>query len=110
MLSLSNPLISPLPLIVLTAAGYFVATVGMKGAAGGALVTGGIIALLGFLLAFAAEVLLMRNTHLSVLYILIIGVETVLVLGFAMGIGEGLSFRQAIGAGLVLTGLAIVAV
>lgn len=109
MFSISQPFQSPLPLILITALGYVLATLGMKGAANGALILGGLLAFGGFLAAFVAEVILMRQTHLSVLYLLIIGVETILILGFAFGIGEGLSLRQAIGASLVLTGLAIVA-
>ena len=38
----------------------------------------------------------------------IIGVETVLVLAYAIWIGEGFSMRQAMGGLMVLAGLAIV--
>lgn len=110
MLTIHNTVNSTLPLILVTAFGYVLATVGMKGAASGLLLPGIALAVVGFLLAFAAEVALMRQTHLSIIYILVLGVETVIILGFAFGIGEGFTLRQALGAIIVLGGLAIVAV
>ncbi|SMX44826.1 5-aminolevulinate synthase [Maliponia aquimaris] len=109
MVPLVFPLFSPPVLVLLTAIGYVVATVGMKAAASGFHVAGVCIALTGFTLAFAAEVALMRVTHLSVLYIAILAVETVLVLAFAASIGEGFDLRQGVGAALVLAGLVVVA-
>lgn len=99
-----------LPLILATAFGYAVATFGMKGVAEGFLYSGIALSIFGFLLAFVTEVLLMRQTHLSVLYVVIIGAETLLVLSVAFGIGEGFTLRQAFGALMVLSGLTIVAV
>ncbi|MBS0122735.1 5-aminolevulinate synthase [Thetidibacter halocola] len=96
-------------LVLATALGYLIATLGMKGAATGLVGPGLALAFGGFALAFAAEVALMRLTKLSLVYIAILGVETVLVLAVAFGIGEGFTLRQGLGAGLVLAGLAIVA-
>lgn len=109
MISLFVPLLSPPLLVVLTAIGYVVATVGMKAAASGLPWIGVCLALLGFVAAFAAEVALMRQTHLSVLYIAILAVETVLILAFAASIGEGFDLRQGVGAALVVAGLVVVA-
>lgn len=109
MQDVSNPLQSPVFLVIITAVGYLLATVGMKGVATGMLWTRCCVALVGFVAAFIAEVILMRSTDLSIVYILIVGVETVLVLAFATGIGEGMTLKQAMGAVLVMSGLALVA-
>ena len=63
-----------LALIVLTAAGYAVATVGMKVAAQGVLGSGGLLVLTGFVLVLVTETVLLRHWHLPVVYIAIIGV------------------------------------
>ena len=109
MLSSSQPDLSAPALILLTALGYVVATVGMKSASVGWLVPGAVLGVAGFAAAFAAEVVLMRQTHLSVLYIAILGVETILILALAFGLGEGFTTRQAAGAVLVVAGLVVVA-
>ena len=70
------------------------------------IVGGGVI---GLCIACAAEVLLMRQIHLSVLYVAILGVETVLILAIAYGIGEGFTLRQGVGAVMVLAGLSVLA-
>ena len=95
-------------LILGTAFGYAVATAGIKLVSQGHPDVGIVLGTLGFLLAFLAEALLMRKADLSVVYIAILVAETVLVMLYATMIGEGLSLRQALGAGLVLTGLAVV--
>ena len=110
MWSLSLAALSAPTLVLGTAAGYALATVGMKLSAQGHMPAGLALAIAGFLAAFAAEILLMRRAELSVVYLAIIAAETLLVLGYASWIGEGLSLRQALGAGMVLAGLAVVAV
>ena len=109
MTPLSIPTLTPSLLVLITALGYVVATVGMKGAAMGHVGLGTVLAVAGFAIAFIAEVALMRQTALSVLYILILGVETVLILGIAYGLGEGFTVKQGIGAALVIAGLMAVA-
>ncbi|MBY6004748.1 5-aminolevulinate synthase [Salipiger bermudensis] len=110
MWSLSLPPL-PAPTLVLgTAAGYAIATIGMKLSAQGHLPAGLSLAIAGFLGAFLAEILLMRRAELSVVYLAIIAAETLLVLGYASWIGEGLSLRQTLGAAMVLAGLAVVSV
>lgn len=95
-------------LALLAAAGYGVATIGMKLASetwtGMAM---GLI-LIGFMAATQAEIILMRGMTLSVLYFIIIALETLIVLSFAYSIGEGLSPREAMGGVLILSGLLIV--
>lgn len=100
-------------LIVIAAIGYSAATIGMK--MGSVAITGAtcLVAIsviaLGFAAAIYCEVSVMRNVHLGAVYIAIIGVETLLVLLYACYIGETPSLRQFGGAGLVLTGLIVVA-
>lgn len=95
-------------LVVAAALGYSVATIGMKLASNNWGL--GAVALLcaGFLAATLAEVILMRGINLSVLYLVIIAVETLVVLTYAFSIGEGLNARQAMGGLLVLAGMMVV--
>ncbi|MCR8546316.1 5-aminolevulinate synthase [Salipiger sp. P9] len=104
-------ILPPSPLLILgTAIGYALATVGMKLVSQGHTNPGILLAGLGFLAAFVAKILLMRRADLSVVYIAIIAAETLLVMLYASWIGEGLSLRQTLGALMVLAGLAVVAV
>ena len=94
------------PLLTLaTALGYALATVGMKSASSGQMILGILLATTGFFLAFLAEIILMRSFDLSYLYIVILVAESVLVLLYAVCIGEGLRPRQLAGAAMVLLGL-----
>ncbi|MCC5968509.1 MAG: 5-aminolevulinate synthase [Pararhodobacter sp.] len=103
--SWSLPLIA---LIVVSAIGYSVATIGMKFATTGLSAIALALILSGFMAATVAEIILLRNADLGVVYITIIGVETLLVLSFAAFIGEGLNLRGMLGAGFVLGGIALV--
>jgi len=96
-------------LVIIAALGYAGATIGMK--MGSASVTAMAIAVIiaGFVAAAVAEVVILRSADLGLVYIAIIGVETLVVLSYAWWIGEGLSLRQIGGAGMVLAGLAVVA-
>ena len=97
-----------LVLVILAALGYSVATVGMK--MGATAFTGAAVAVIvaGFIAAALSEVILLSRADLGIVYITIIGGETLLVLSYAWWIGEGLSLRQLGGAGMVLAGLAMV--
>jgi small multidrug resistance pump len=98
-----------LVLVIVAALGYSVATIGMK--MGAHALTGAALAVLavGFLAAAVSEIVLLKSADLGIVYIAIIGVETLVVLSYAWWIGEGLSLRQLGGAGMVLAGLAVVA-
>lgn len=91
-------------LLCITAAGYAVATIGMKAASGGATSIAAFFILAGFAIAVVAEVIVLRQGNMSLVYMGIIVAETVLVLGYASSIGNGLSAPQMAGAGLVLLG------
>ncbi|WP_306736935.1 5-aminolevulinate synthase [Marimonas arenosa] len=94
--------------VVVAALGYAIATIGMKLASGNWTLLALALLLVGFYAATHAEVTLMRNIDLGALYLVIIAVETVVVLGFAWLIGEGLGPRDALGGVLVLAGLAVI--
>lgn len=95
-------------LTVLTAGGYAVATIGMKIAAGPPAIWANAVIALGLLVAVAAEVTLLRNAELPVVYLGIVVLETLLILGYA-GLASGsLSGAQVLGAVLVLTGFGLV--
>ncbi|WP_417721458.1 5-aminolevulinate synthase [Salipiger sp.] len=97
------------PLLILaTAFGYALATIGMKTAADGHHIPGIVLGIIGFFIAGLSEIVLMRRLDLSLIYILIVAAETMLVLGYAMVIGEGFGLRQMAGAALMLAGLAAV--
>lgn len=102
-------IISAPGLVVITALGYTVATIGMKVLSDQFAPVGAIILAVGFGAAIIAEIALLRKTDLSVVYITIIGAETMLVLIYATIIGEGFGLRQAVGATLVLVGMLAVA-
>ena len=95
-------------LVVVSALGYAIATIGMKLASTN--VTGVAVAVIvaGFVAATLAEIVLLRKADLGVIYITIIGAETLMVLAFAALIGEGPDLRTLGGAGLVLAGIALI--
>lgn len=97
-----------LALILVSAVGYALATLGMKLASTSLTVMAVLVICIGFLAAALAEISLLRHANLGVIYITIVGVETLLVLGIATVIGEGLDLRRLMGATFVVAGLALV--
>ena len=96
-------------LVVLCAAlAYAFATLGIKMASLAFSPSAIAIIILGFGLATVAETYLLRRADLGVIYMTVIAAETVAVLAIAALLGEGLSLRQTLGAGLVLAGILIV--
>lgn len=105
---MDQELFRTLGFVTVAALGYSVATIGMKLASGNwTLIAVGLL-LLGFYAATHAEVTLMREVDLGVLYLMVIAVETIVVLSYAWLIGEGLGPRDAMGGLLVLSGLAVI--
>ncbi|MEM6482509.1 MAG: 5-aminolevulinate synthase [Pseudomonadota bacterium] len=98
----------PVAFAVTAAAGYGIATIGMKLASAEWTAAALALIVFGFLAATQAEVVLMRSIPLGELYLIIIAVETLIVLSYAYSIGEGLSARDAAGGTLILAGLAVV--
>lgn len=97
-----------LGLAVIAALGYAVATIGMKMASGHWTIVALALIVLGFVAATQVEIILMREISLGALYLIIIGIETLVVLTYAFAIGEGLSGRDAMGGAFVLAGLAVI--
>jgi hypothetical protein len=97
-----------LALILVSAVGYALATLGMKLASVSLTSMAILVICIGFLAAALAEISLLRHANLGVIYITIVAVETLLVLGIATLIGEGLDLRRIVGATLVVAGLALV--
>lgn len=94
----------PVVLIFLTAIGYAIATIGMKILSTSITPMGYVLLFSGILIFIFAEISLLRQSHLALAYIAIIAAETLLVVGYSTVIGEMLSLRQALGAGLVFVG------
>ena len=97
-------------LVLLSAIGYALSAVGMKamslapGPMGLALLVGGLT------LAVLSEILVLRHSNLSVVYLTIVAVETLLVLGYAASVGEVLNMRQSLGAMMVFLGMVAITV
>lgn len=94
-------------IIVIAAFGYTIATVGMKYAALDRYPVALVLILSGFVLATVAEVFLLRRGDLTVVYVTIIGVETLMILIAAAALGEVVDLRRMIGAGCVVIGIAL---
>lgn len=97
----------PMHLIGMTSLCYVLATVAMKQVASGAGLAA--IAMLAACLAAGAafEVLTFQRASVGSAYVAILGVESLLIIAFAVAIGEGLTAREAAGVVLVIGGTAI---
>ena len=98
----------PLILIPLAAVAYAAATVRIKMVSTSVTTASVILIVASFFLATVSEAALLRHSDLGVIYLAIIALETLAVLSFAALIGEGLNTKQLLGAGFVLTGIALV--
>lgn len=104
----SNPhILRWIGIIVIAGFGYTVATVGMKFAALGSYPIGLVLIVAGFILATVAEVFLLRRGDLTVVYVTIIGIETLMILGAAALLGEIVDLRRMMGAACVVIGIAL---
>ena len=100
----------PVILILIASIGYGAATICMKGASTSFSLFP-ILAIAACLAAAVlAEVVLLRQVHLGLAYVVILGVETVLVMITAYALGEGLGPRQLTGAMLVLIGAGVISI
>ena len=95
-------------LILLAAAGYAFAAIAMKLIAHSG-TTQPVVALLAafFVIIVLAEVQLLRHMDLSNVYIAILAAETLMILAYALWVGETLTTRELAGGGLVLIGIAL---
>ena len=106
----SLPTVAIVLLLLVTGGGYALATVGMKLASGAmsGLALAAIAA--GLLAAVLAELVLLRNAELPVVYLAIVVFETLLVLGYAAVAGGALTPMQVTGAVFVLAGFGMVTI
>ncbi|MEO9780212.1 MAG: 5-aminolevulinate synthase [Sedimentitalea sp.] len=95
-------------LMALTASGYAIATLGMKIASDQINALALALMATGLAGAALAEITLLRQANLSVIYLGIIAVETILVLSVAALIGDRLTPLQLSGGALVLVGMILV--
>lgn len=95
-------------LIVLTAGGHVLATVGMKTTASGGSPAALVLVTLGLAGAVLAEIALLRQANLAMAFVLVSAFEALLVLSFAASLGETLSVVQGCGAAMVLVGLCVI--
>lgn len=95
-------------LMALTAVGYAIATLGMKLASDQLNALALALMATGLAGAALAEITLLRQANLSVIYLGIIAVETLLVLSIAALIGDRLTPVQLSGGALVLVGMILV--
>ena len=98
----------PLFLVPACALAYAAATLGMKWTSSGHGLFA--IALIVACLAVAVgiEIVLLQRVKLGLVYVGILVAETVLILGLAAPLGEGLTPKELAGAGLVLVGAGII--
>jgi len=100
-----------LPLLVLmmvTAAGYAFATVGMQMSSAAQPSWGIPLIVLGLAGAALAEIALLRNASLPLVYLGIVVAETTMIMTYAAWSQNGLSLQQIGGAALVIVGFAMV--
>ncbi|MDU9003667.1 5-aminolevulinate synthase [Sedimentitalea todarodis] len=95
-------------LMALTASGYAIATLGMKLASYQLNALALVLMATGLAGAALAEITLLRQANLSVIYLGIIAVESLLVLSVAAVIGDRLTPVQLSGGAMVLVGMILV--
>ncbi|MFB9570721.1 hypothetical protein ACFFRS_27475, partial [Saccharopolyspora hordei] len=93
--------------IILAALGYTIATVGMKLAADRSYSLAAVLIIAGFVLVVVTEVFLLRRASMTVVYITIIGAETLMILVAGAMMGEIIDFRRVMGACCVVVGIAL---
>lgn len=104
----SNPhILRWIVILILAALGYTIATVGMKLAADRSYALAAVLIVVGFLLVIVTEVFLLRRADMTIVYVTIIGVETVMILAAGAMMGEVVDFRRVLGAGFVVAGIAL---
>ena len=91
----------------MAALGYTIATVGMKLAADRSYSLAAVLIIAGFVLVVVTEVFLLRRASMTVVYITIIGAETLMILVAGAMMGEIIDFRRVMGACCVVVGIAL---
>lgn len=95
-------------LTIIAALGYGIATIFMKLLSDHVDILIPVVLGIVLLITVVAEVALLRRVDLGLAYVAVIATESMLVLGYAMMIGEGLSGREWLGAGFIIAGATLV--
>lgn len=95
-------------LTIIAALGYGVATIFMKILSERMDILIPVALGLVLLITVVAEIALLRRVDLGLAYVAVIATESMLVLGYALMIGEGLSGREWVGAGFIIAGATLV--
>jgi len=104
----SNPhVLRWIVILILAALGYTVATVGMKLAADRSYALAAVLIIAGFALVIVTEIFLLRRADMTIVYVTIIGVETIMILAAGAMMGEVVDMRRILGAGCVVVGIAL---
>lgn len=105
----SNPhILRWIVILVLAAFGYTVATVGLKLAADRSYALAAVLIVVGFALVIVTEIFLLRRSDMTIVYVTIIGIETIMILAAGAMLGEVVDMRRILGAGCVVAGIALV--
>ena len=97
-------------LLILVGSSYALATMGMKLVSGIQFAWGGAALILaGLALAASGEIALLKHNSMGQLYLVLVGVETALVLVFALLMGEKFTPRMILGGALIISGMIAVA-
>ena len=104
-----TPWAPPLALVGASALGYASATVVMArlGAGPPSVLAALVAVVLG--VAVIAEIAALRHLPIGVVYLTILGLETLLVLAVALWFGQALGLREVVGGLLVLAGAVLLA-
>lgn len=105
-----SPDLLTLLMILATGIGYALATYGIKLASHVVSPPAILLTATGFLLAILAEILLLRRVDLSIAYLSVIAVESILVLTLAIVLGDQLTGAQLAGSVLVIVGTWMISV
>ena len=95
-------------LTIVAALGYGLATILMKILSDRVDLILAVMLVIVLAITVFAEIALLRKVDLGLAYIAIIATESLLVLGYAFWVGEGLSGREWLGAGFVIMGATMV--
>lgn len=94
-------------IIILAALGYTIATVGLKLAADRSYSLAAVMIIGGFGLVVLTEVFLLRRASMTLVYITILGAETLMILVAGAMLGEIVDVRRVLGACCVVVGIAL---
>lgn len=96
-------------MILVSALGYAGATVVMARFGSGLAPVPVLLVGAALVLAVGSEIVALRQLPIGIVYLAILGLETVLVLVAAACLGEALGLRELVGGALVLTGAVLLA-